>query len=160
MTQTDEFDDFVRANASRMLRTAFLLCGDHQEAEDLVQSTYAKVFSNWRRVVDAESPVAYARTILTRTFLSTRRRKRFVEQLFHEVHESSADDRDVPLRVALLDAVAHLSVADRAVLVLRYWEDLSVAETSETLGISESACRTRTSRALTKLRSRFPDLEV
>lgn len=159
MTDTDGFDDFVRNNATRLFRTALLLCGDHQEAEDLVQATYAKVFSNWRRVSQADNPVAYARTILTRTFLSARRRKRVTERPVDDPPEIPSDDRDVPLRLALLGAVARLSVSDRTVLVLRYWEDLSVAETAASLRITEVACRTRTTRALARLRTRFPDLE-
>lgn len=159
MLVTGEFDDLVRATATRLLRTCVLLCGDHHEAEDLLQSTYAKVFSKWRLVRAAENPVAYTRTVLMRTFLSDRRRRRVPEQLYGEVPDPPTRGPDVPLRLALLDALAGLKPDDRAVLVLRYWEDLSVSDTAAMLGITESACRTRASRALAKLRTTFPELE-
>lgn len=159
VSKTEDFDEFVHATGHRMLRTALLLCGDHQLAEDLTQTTYAKVFARWRLVCRAENPVAYTRTILTRTYLSERRLRRSGEIPVESVVETTSAAADVPLRMALLDALGELSASDRAVLVLRYWEDRSVADTAAELGISESACRTRTSRALAKLRIHFPNLE-
>jgi len=156
---TEDFEEFVNATGHRMLRTALLLCGDHQVAEDLTQTTYAKVFARWRLVCRAKNPVAYTRTILARTYLSERRLKRSGEIPVESVVETASDADDVPLRMALLAALSELSAKDRAVLVLRYWEDQSVADTAAELGISASACRTRTSRALAKLRTHFPDLE-
>ncbi len=160
VARTEGFDEFVHATGHRMMRTAVLLCGDHQLAEDLTQTTYAKVFARWRLVSRAENPVAYTRTILTRTYLSERRLRRSGEIPVESVVETASDATDVPLRLSLLAALGELSASDRAVLVLRYWEDQSVAATAAELGISQSACRTRASRALAKLRTHFPDLEA
>ncbi|MGA8847623.1 MAG: SigE family RNA polymerase sigma factor [Nocardioides sp.] len=159
---TKDFEEFVHTTGTRMLRTALLLCGDHQQAEDLTQTTYAKVFSRWRLVSRADHPVAYTRSILTRTYLSERRLRRSGEIPVESVEDADvASQADaVGLRLALFDALAQLSAPDRTVLVLRYWEDQSVAETAAGLGISESACRTRTSRALARLRTVYPDLEA
>ena len=76
MTPAEDFEEFVHATADRLYRSALLLCGDHHLAEDLTQTTYAKVYVNWRKVPPADSPLAYTRTILTRTFLSHRRLRR------------------------------------------------------------------------------------
>ena len=67
---------FVRASGTQLYRTAYLLCGDHHLAEDLTQSTYAKVFARWRRLTRSDNPVGYARTTLINTFLSHRRLRR------------------------------------------------------------------------------------
>lgn len=157
---SEAFEAFVHGSATRMLRTALLLCGDHQRAEDLTQTTYAKVFSRWRVVSATENPVAYTRTILTRVYLSERRLRRSGEIPVATMPEAAGTESDPSLRLTLLDALAQLSALDRTVLVLRYWEDQSVAETAAELGISHAACRTRTSRALTRLRATVPDLEA
>ena len=73
-----EFADFVHATGTQLFRTALLLCGDHHLAEDLTQTTYAKVFAKWPKVRRADSPAAYARTMLLNTFLSHRRLRRSV----------------------------------------------------------------------------------
>ncbi|MGL5810855.1 MAG: SigE family RNA polymerase sigma factor [Nocardioides sp.] len=154
----DAFEEFVRATGRRMMRTALLLCGDHQHAEDLTQTTFATVYARWHLVSRADDPVAYTRTILTRTFFSSRRR-RLRELVVAAVPERGGTPVDVPLRVTLLTALGRLPAADRAVLVLRYWEDLSVAQAAAELSISEVACRARASRALGRLRTHYPDLE-
>ncbi len=158
--RTEDFEEFVHATGTRMLRTALLLCGDHQQAEDLTQTTYAKVFARWRVVRRAENPVAYTRTVLTRTYLSERRLRRSGEIPVESMTEPSSSEDDVALRLTLLEALGRLSAMDRTVLVLRYWEDQSVAETAAGLGITQAACRTRTSRALARLRAVVPDLEA
>ncbi|WP_257425572.1 SigE family RNA polymerase sigma factor [Nocardioides carbamazepini] len=153
--QAEEFTAFVRATGAQLHHAALLLTGDHHLAEDLAQATYAKVFVRWRQVQAAQSPVAYARTILLNTFLSHRRLRRNGER------PSDLTDTDVgppeagpdpALKVDLLVALTGLAPLDRAVVVLRYWEDRSVADTAAELGISESAVRTRARRALQRLR--------
>lgn len=151
------FEEFVVATSDRMLRTAVLLTGDRQTAEDLVQSTYAQAFARWRLVSRAECPSAYTRAILTRAFLSDRRRKRVVEMPLLEGTDKSVVD-DPVLRLSLLEALATLPPVDRAVLVLRYFHDLPVAEVAAQVRLSETACRSRASRALARLRTHFPDL--
>jgi len=157
---TTSFEAFVHATAGSMHRTAVLLSGDHHLAEDLTQTAYAKVFASWRRVVHADDPVAYTRQILVRTFLSHRRLRRTSERPVDAVPETTGHPIDDPsLRLDLLAALQALSADDRAVLVLRFWEDLSVADTARLLGISDAACRQRTARALARIRTLMPDLE-
>lgn len=124
-----------------------------------MQTTLAKAYSKWRLVEKADNQVAYLRTMLTRTFLSERRRRSSQEVPVDTIGDGSAPGTDPTERVALLDALRQLSPADRAILVLRHWEDHSVADTAAQLGISETACRTRTFRALDRLRAVYPALE-
>ncbi|WP_232680266.1 SigE family RNA polymerase sigma factor [Nocardioides sp. R-C-SC26] len=150
----EQFSDFARARTPHLYRSAWLLCGDRAQAEDLVQETLAKVFVKWRRI---DNPAAYAQTTLTRTFLSAKRRRSSGEQPWGEVPEapdpatSSATDR-VVLQVALLAALAELAPADRAVVVLRYLDDLAVDEVAERMGTTSGAVRNRSMRALARLR--------
>ncbi len=154
----ETFEDFVVATGHRMLRTAVLLTGDRHAAEDLVQSAYAQAFARWRLVSRADDPAAYTRAILTRIFLADRRRRRVPELPMLEGADRVAASTDPALRLSLLEALATLAPIDRAVLVLRYFHDLPVAQTAAQTGLSESACRTRSSRALARLRTHFPDL--
>jgi RNA polymerase sigma-70 factor (sigma-E family) len=152
------FEEFVLATGDRMHRAAVLLCGDHHLAEDLTQTTYAKVYAAWTTVAAADSPTAYTRAVLLRTFLSHRRLRRSSERPVGELPESAQHDPDPGTRLDLLSALGRLSPQDRAVLVLRYWDDLSVAHTAQLLGLRESTCRARSSRALARLRLHLPDL--
>ena len=154
----DGFEEFVHATGDRIHRAALLLCGDHQLAEDLTQTTYAKVYAAWSTVSSADSPLAYTRKVLLRTFLSHRRLRRSAEWPVRDVPDVGAAEPDVGARLDLLAALRRLPPPDRAVLVLRYWEDLSVARTAELLGIREGTCRARSSRALARLRQILPDL--
>lgn len=154
----DGFEQFVHGTADRLHRAALLLCGDHHLAEDLTQTTYARVYARWAMVSQTEHPLAYTRTVLMRTFLAHRRLKRSSEHPVDVLPETTAEGPDATVRVDLLVALGQLAPRDRAVLVLRYWEDLSVARTAEILGIRESTCRTRAARALTRLRALLPEL--
>jgi RNA polymerase sigma-70 factor (sigma-E family) len=160
----EDFASFVHATAAQLYRSALLLTGDHHLAEDLTQTTHAKVFASWRRVCRAGNPVGYARTMLLNTFLSHRRLRRSSERPAHtaELTETLAaepiSDADPALRVDLLAALAQLAPTDRAVLVARYWEDRSITQTAADLGLSETAVRTRSKRALDRLRPLVRDL--
>ena len=154
------FEEFVQATGDRIYRSALLLCGNHHLAEDLTQTTYAKVYAAWSRVSAADSPLAYTRTVLLRTFLSQRRLRRLAEYPVAELPETSIHGPDLDSRLELLAAMRCLSPKDRTVLTLRYWEDLSVADTAELLGVRASTCRTRTTRALARLRTLLPDLNL
>src|SRR3954465_3292356 len=154
----ESFEEFVVATGDRMLRTAVLRPGDRQAAEDLVQSAYAQAFARWRLVSRADNPAAYTRMILTRLFLAARRRKRVPELPLLDGADALAPQGNPALRVSLLEALGTLPPLDRAVLVLRYFHDLPGAEIAAQTGLSESACRTRASRALARLRTQFPDL--
>jgi RNA polymerase sigma-70 factor (sigma-E family) len=151
-----EFEVFAHARAPHLLRSAWLLCGDAHQAEDLVQETLAKVYVRWHRRLGGriDNPAAYAQTALVRTFLSARRRKSSGELPYAEppdgVHPDRAAETDLQLLVA--EALAGLAPADRAVLVLRYLEDRSVSEVANVLGVSDGAVRNRSMRALDRLR--------
>lgn len=151
----DTFDAFVRATGDQTFRTALLLCGDWHLAEDLTQTTYAKVFAAWARVRRADSPHAYTRTVLTNTFLSHRRLRRTSERPVESTPDTARPGPDPSTRMALFEALRTLSPTDRAVLVLRFWEDRSVAQTAGDLGLSVGAVRTRTTRATASLRQRL-----
>ncbi|WP_309647793.1 SigE family RNA polymerase sigma factor [Nocardioides sp.] len=158
------FDALVRITAPALHRTALLLTGgDHHLAEDLMQGTYVKVWVAWKQVSRADDPVAYTRTVLTRTFLSHRRLRRSSERPTDELglSESSASgDQDPVLRLDMLDALRRLTPKDRAVVVHRYWLDRSVTETATDLALSEAVVRTRSKRALARLRAQFTDLDL
>ena len=149
---TRDFEEFARARSRALYRQAWALCGDRHRAEDLVQETLAKVFVKWRRI---DAPYAYAQRTLMRTYLSGRRRRSSTEQPWAEVPDG-ADTWDPTslsdLRMSLQDALAELTPIDRAVLVLRHLEDLSVAETAERLGLSPGAVKNRNLRALSRVR--------
>ncbi len=157
-----DFEGFVQATGRRMHQTALLLCGgDHHLAEDLTQATYTKVYASWRRVSRADDPVAYTHTILTRTYLSNRRLRRNTERPAHFLPETGAFyERDSATHLDLLAALRLLSPQDRAVLVLRYYQDRSVADTAEVLSLSGAAVRQRARRALARLRDHLPDLDT
>ena len=164
MGHADEttFESFVAATGNQTFRTALLLCGDWHLAEDLTQTTYAKVFAGWPKVRRADNPHAYLRTVLVNTYLSHRRLRRSSETPSATLPDTGAaghrpEHPDGAARRAPLAAAT-----DRAVLVLRYWEDRSVAQTAQDLGLSEGAVRTRTTRAAQRLRAvldaDFPDV--
>lgn len=156
-----DFEDFVQATGRRMQQTALLLCGgDHHLAEDLTQATYTKVYASWRRVSKADDPVAYTHTVLIHTYLSNRRLRRNTERPTSSLPEAGAFyERDSATHLDLLAALRLLSPQDRAVLVLRYYQDRSVADTAAVLGLSGAAVRQRARRALGRLREHLPDLD-
>lgn len=156
----EEFTEFVLATGTHLYRSALLLTGDHHAAEDLTQATYAKAFASWRRVRAADNVLAYTRTTLLNTFLSQRRLRRSGELPADLRLIEEADRVDDPVvRLDLLDALGRLSALDRAVVVLRYWDDRSVADTAVDLGLSETAVRTRARRALQRLRPLLAELD-
>ena len=154
-----EFEVFVHSTGSQFYRAALLLTGgDHHLAEDLTQMTYAKVFTSWERTSHADDPVAYARSILTRTFLSHRRLRRSSERPTESLPESAVPTESGD-RLDLIAALRQLRPRDRAVVVHRYWLDRSVAETAQDLALSESAIRTISRRALARLRVHLTDID-
>ncbi|WP_329560593.1 SigE family RNA polymerase sigma factor [Kitasatospora sp. NBC_01266] len=148
-----DFMEFAHARSGHLFRTACLLTGDWHLAEDLVQETLAKMYRSWRRIDQNGSPAAFAQTVLFRTFVSYRRRRSASEQPVEAVPEMAERAGEPELRIALLQGLARLAAKDRAVLVLRYWEDHSVEETARVLRVSPGAVRVRSLRALEKLRA-------
>ncbi|GGS03406.1 SigE family RNA polymerase sigma factor [Streptomyces nojiriensis] len=156
--QEDAYLEFVTARAKAMYRSAYVLAaGDTHLAEDLVQETLGRMYVHWKRVARADNPVAYAQTVLVRTFLSLRRRRSTGERPLGMVPDRATSGPDTALRLALLDALAQLPPRDRAVLLLRYWEDRSIEETAQMLRLSSSAVRSQGTRALGRLRALLGD---
>jgi RNA polymerase sigma-70 factor (sigma-E family) len=150
------FEQFAREAAPMLQRTAWLLTRDAHAAEDLVQETLAKVYVAWTRRRPIDNPAAYARTVLVREFINVRRRRSSTEVVTDTLPEhGSEQDRSATL--ALRAAMSDMDPRDQAVLVLRYFVDRTVAETADDLRLTESAVRTRSSRALGKLRARLGD---
>ncbi|MFC8915416.1 SigE family RNA polymerase sigma factor [Streptomyces sp. NPDC057116] len=158
-SRADEFMEFAAGRTGHLFRSACLLTsGDTHLAEDLVQETLGRMYALWGRMARVDSPAAYAQTVLVRTFLTQRRRRSSGERPLAELPEIAIGPGDDPdLRLALLDALARLAPKDRAVVVLRYWEDRSVEETAAAMNVSAAAVRTRCTRALGRLREQLGD---
>ncbi|MGW2306083.1 SigE family RNA polymerase sigma factor [Streptomyces sp. NPDC001809] len=156
-SRADGFLEFAAARTGPLYRSACLLTsGDTHLAEDLTQETLGRMYALWGRMNRIGNPAAYAQTVLVRTFLSHQRRRSATERPLGELPDRAPDNGEDPaLRIALLDALAGLAPKDRAVVVLRYWEDRSIEETADALHVSSAAVRTRSVRALTKLRERL-----
>ncbi|MET9434130.1 SigE family RNA polymerase sigma factor [Streptomyces sp. NPDC006551] len=156
-SRADEFMEFASARTGHLFRSACLLTsGDTHLAEDLTQETLGRLYAMWGRMGRIGNPAGYAQTVLVRTFLTHQRRRSSTERPLGELPERAPATGDDPaLRIALLDALAALAPKDRAVVVLRYWEDRSIEETAEALQVSSAAVRTRSVRALGKLRERL-----
>ncbi len=153
----EEFLAFAAARNADLFRSALLLTGEWYAAEDLVQDTWATVYRRWRKVSSAEQPGAYARRVLVNGFMSGHRRRSSTERPSDVIPEAVALGGDPALRAVLLEALGCLESRDRAVVVLRYWLDLDAATTGELVGCSAEAVRTRSRRALARLRSALAD---
>ncbi|KUN84577.1 SigE family RNA polymerase sigma factor [Streptomyces griseoruber] len=152
--RADEYAEFAAARTGHLYRSACLLtAGDTHLAEDLVQETLGRLYVRWGRVSRADNPAAYAQTVLTRTYLAHQRRRSSRERAVETFPDlPDGGGTDTPLRLTLLQALGRLPAKDRAVVVLRYWEDRSIEETAGALNASSAAVRTRSSRALGRLR--------
>jgi RNA polymerase sigma-70 factor (sigma-E family) len=157
MTPTDEFVEFAAATSGRLRRTAFLLCGDWHTAEDLVQVTLTKLFVRWRRISRRDEAYAYATRILLNTYLADRRLKRTGELLTAQLPERPCEQQAPELRIMVLDALAALPPKARAIVVLRYWADMSVEQVAKLLGCSEGNVKSQSARGLDKLRPLLGD---
>ncbi|MER6539835.1 SigE family RNA polymerase sigma factor [Streptomyces sp. 900105755] len=151
-----QFQEFVRARWSQLVRTAYLLTGDPHHAEDLTQTALAKAYRSWRRVSRTDHPEAYVRRMLV-SCNSDRFRKRRVAESLTDVPPERAGYDDAVSRAdergMLLAALAGLPPRQRAVVVLRYWEDLSEGEVAEVLGCSPGTVKSQASKGLAKLRT-------
>ncbi len=157
MTPADEFAEFAAATSARLRRTAFLLCGDWHTAEDLAQATLTKLFVSWRRISRRDEAYAYATRTLVNTYLADRRLKRSGELLTGQLPEFPCEQPAPELRIMVLDALASLPPRTRAVVVLRYWTDMSVEQVAALLGCSEGTVKSQAARGLDKLRPLLGD---
>ncbi|ORT60897.1 SigE family RNA polymerase sigma factor [Streptomyces sp. CB03238] len=144
---------FVEDRRTALFRSAYLLCGDRHEAEDLVQTTLVKVVLGRRRHGRLDSIEAYARKTLVNTYIAARRRFWRREQAYGEVPDRMGDSPDTDTGLMVRAALATLTARQRAVLVLRYWEDLSVEATAALLGMRENTVKSHTARGLAALRA-------
>jgi RNA polymerase sigma-70 factor (sigma-E family) len=154
----DEFRRFATQHGASLRRSAFLFCGDWHLAEDLTQQTLLKVYRSWSRVQRGESLANYGRTVLLRTWLDEKRRPwRRSERSEAAVPETSAPPADPADRLWARDLVhrglLRLPPRQRAALVLRYFDDLSVAETAAVMRCSEGTVKSQTARGLDTLRT-------
>jgi RNA polymerase sigma-70 factor (sigma-E family) len=159
---TASFEAYARVGQRRLYRTAYLLCGDPEGARDLAQTTLAKLFQHWRRASAADNLDAYAKTVLVRTFVAERRRT-LRDLLAHTRTAPRTQPHPAPysdLRVTLLALLDELPPRARAIVVLRYWEDLSVETVASLLRCSESTVKSQCSRSLARLRTRLGDAHV
>lgn len=160
----EEFDTFVRARTPALLRSAYLLCGDQQLAEDLVQDALIRTHRAWRNLHHTGNAEAYTRKVMYHLQVGWWRRRRVAESLPGDVPEPARQrpHADVAtstaVRLSLQAALLRLTNRQRAVLVLRFFEDRTEAETADLLGISVGTVKSQTARALSRLRTVAPEL--
>jgi RNA polymerase sigma-70 factor (sigma-E family) len=162
-TIAEEFDAFVRARTPALLRAAYLLTGDQYLAEDLVQTALARTHRSWKRLYTAGNAEAYARKTMYHLQVSFWRRRRVAESLQGQLPErpTGPDDTDVAaVRLTLQQVLRRLTDRQRAVLVLRFFEDYPERETAELLGVSIGTVKSQTSKALARLREVAPELSA
>ncbi|MGC1210994.1 MAG: SigE family RNA polymerase sigma factor [Micromonospora sp.] len=147
------FAEYFSARSDAMRGTAYLLCGDWHRAEDLVQTAFTKLYLAWDRISRHEVLDAYVRQILIRAFLDERRRGWWRrERVGGEGVERTTPPDSPESRLVMLQALAAVPPRQRAVLVLRYWEDLSVEEAAALLGCSPGTVKSQAARGLDTLR--------
>ena len=150
----DEFVAYVAASSAYLRSTAFVLCGDWHRADDLLQVTFLKLYRVWPRLVRRGELDGYVRRMVVRAFLSENRRKwRSREHLPGELPDVPASpESDHAQRLSVRAALAGVPPKQRAVLVLRYWDDLSVEETAAALGCTAGTVKSQSARGLATLR--------
>lgn len=156
MAPREDFTEFVGARQAALLRTAYLLTGHRQDAEDLVQVALVRAVPHWSRING--DPEAYVRRIIAREHISRWRRRRWREVSTDVVPDSARGVVEHDDALDLRDAMASLAPRQRAVVVLRYYEDLTEVQTAEALGISVGTVKSQARDALARLRRALPDL--
>jgi RNA polymerase sigma-70 factor (sigma-E family) len=151
----EDFEAYVAARYDALLRTAYLLTGDHHDAEDLLQQALVKAVGAWGRMDD---PDAYVRTILVRTNISRWRRRRWREVSTDSPRDVGVTDDGAEDRLVLQRALGVLAPRQRAVIVLRYYEDLTEVQTAAALGIAVGTVKSQARDALRRLREVVPGL--
>jgi RNA polymerase sigma-70 factor (sigma-E family) len=157
----DGFRAFVAARSAALARTAYLLTGDRHLAEDLLQEALTRVASRWERLAAGGNPEPYVRRVLYTCAVDGWRRKRPAEVLDgvpRELAGPGDDAETVARRVVLRDALARLTPRQRAVLVLRFYEDRTEVQAADLLGCSVNTVKSQTRHALGRLRELAPEL--
>lgn len=160
MQDDGEIRAFVEAQRGPLYRTAYLMVGDPHDAEDLLQATLVKVVSAWQRIERRDRPEVFARRVMVNLAINRWRRRRTAEaylgRQFEDRPSADADPAvDVARRDAVWAALRTLPPRMRAVLVLRYFEDLTEADTAAVLHCSVGTVKSQTSKALSRLRNRL-----
>jgi RNA polymerase sigma-70 factor (sigma-E family) len=153
-TADEEFRDFMRGRWAAMVRLAYGLTGDLGHAEDVAQAAFARVYAAWGRLARAGDPDAYLRQVVINENRRRFRKQRVLEDLPGDLPDAGVSDNadDSDDRAMLLAALARLGPRQRAVVVLRYWMDMSEADTAATLNCSVGTVKSQASRALATLR--------
>ncbi|MEV0149314.1 MULTISPECIES: SigE family RNA polymerase sigma factor [unclassified Nonomuraea] len=158
MDRHDGFREFVLARQQALMRTAYLLTGDAHLAEDLLQSVLINVVGQWHKLSKGGNPEAYTRKALVNQYISWQRRRR-LELPSGDPPERGVSYDDAALdRMVLRQALARLTPKQRAVIVLRFREDLTEAQTAEVLGCAVGTVKSQTHHALARLREHAPEL--
>ncbi len=153
--ERDSFEEYVAARRAALLRTAYLLTGHREDAEDLVQVALVKVVPRWGRIADDPEP--YVRKVLVNESISRWRRRRWREVHTDTLPEPAVEGPGAD-RVALQQALARLAPRQRAVIVLRYYDDLTESQAARLLGVSVGTVKSQSRDALRRLRELVPDL--
>lgn len=164
-----EFAEYFSARRDAVRRSAYLLCGDWQRADDLAQTAFVALYRRWRKIRDPGALDAYVRRSVVRAAIDESRRPWHRERFTDSPPEPPAGTTDrrtgvndpaeeVANRDALLAALRAIPPRQRAVLVLRYWEDLDVTSTARALGCTEGTVKSQAARGLAALRGRLGDL--
>lgn len=151
----EDFTAFVAAAAPRLRRAAYLMCADWHLAQDLTQTTLARMYASWGRIWRNANLEAYSRRVLMNVVFDQRKRRSSAEIVLAEMPEPALPPAETvaELHVTLMAALATLPPRDQAIVVLRYWEDRSVQAVADILDLSATMVTTRSARALTKLRA-------
>lgn len=147
------FEEYVAARGRGLWSTAWLLTGDAQRAEDLVQTALVKCWRRWDQIAANGCVDGYVRRAMATTFTDWRRRRWTGETPTADLPDGAAADADLAVRRDVLSALAHLPRGQRAVIVLRFYDDLTEAQTAHALGVSVGTVKSQTARALKRLRA-------
>ncbi|GAA1961334.1 SigE family RNA polymerase sigma factor [Catenulispora subtropica] len=158
-----DFEQFMAARWQPLVRAAYVLTGNQQDAEDIAQTALTNAYSAWPRIRKADDVTVYVHRILINVFRTARRRRRVLEVLTSAVPErrstaASAASESLHDRDEVAQALAQLAPRQRAVIVLRYLEDLTEAQTAAVLGCSVGTVKSQASKALAKLRTLHPEV--
>jgi RNA polymerase sigma-70 factor (sigma-E family) len=157
MRRRDEaaFRDFVEERQTMLRRRAYLLCGNWADGDELVQEALARVYVAWPRIATG-AQTAYTRRTMMNLYLNDQRKRRR-EVLTDEAPEPPTTDHDHELAMTLTELMRDLPEKQRAVLVLRFWEDLTVPQIAECTGVAEGTIKSQISRGLAALRGRLAE---
>jgi RNA polymerase sigma-70 factor (sigma-E family) len=152
------FEQYFETHSRRLRRLAYAMCGDWHLAEDIVQATFVRLYQQWKRV-RPEGAEAYTRKILTNVFLSGVPKRRREQATAAIPDEAAPQGRDSAQRLDMAAALRDLSPTQRAMVVLRFMEDLSVAEVAGLMGVAQGTVKSQTARGVQSLRSALRPLE-